>query len=72
MHNGDIGITLLLFYNIIQIIYQTYFLLNKTNRTTEAQSFNSSNHQKWLSYQILKNRKERPNKSTKDVKNVPE
>ena len=36
--------------------------INKVNRTTEAQLINSSNHHKWLPYQIL---------GGKTVKNVP-
>ena len=36
---------------------------NNVNRTTEAQSFHTASHHKWLPYQILSG-KRRPNRST--------
>ena len=37
---------------------------NKVNRTTEAQPFHSSDHHKWLSYQLL------GSKTVKNVKSI--
>ena len=55
-----------LFYNTLcpkeNVIYMTAIsTIDKLNRTTKAQHFHSSNHHKWLPYQIL---------SGKTVKNV--
>ena len=40
-------------YRVIAVQLKTINLLDKVNRTTETQHFHSSNHHKWLPYQIL-------------------